>query len=350
MSVLARGTALFSLAALLVRALPLTNVVLLIFAVSSPYLFVVGLVGLALSVSTRSKTLCVITLVSLVLSLVVPGSWYFTGRPQPLPAGSETFELRVLASNLRRGEADAPSFSRLASAHADVIKVSELTPEAAKRLVHAGITREFPYSLLHPKPNAAGIGIWSRYPLTAVEPAKRNHVSLIAGRMRIPGLEADPLVLSLHITSPVAAKAGSFRRWRSGIASAKANLDHFAQVAGPDAVIASGDFNSTPDMRQFRDLLTDGYRDAGSQVGALWEPTFPSRHWFPPLITIDHILTRNASASSLKTVKVPGSDHMALLATVQIPMHSPAADEAAGSFVQVKPWGVPGAAGDARGS
>lgn len=350
MSVLALGTVLLSIVALIARALPLTNVVSLVFAVSTPYLFVVALVGLVLSLSTRRMTLVVVALVTLVLALAVPGSWYFTGRAPSQPAASKTVELRVLASNLRKGQADATHFVRLASTHADVIKVSELTPDATKRLVSAGITADFPHSLLKPEPDASGIGIWSRYPLTAVEPAKRNHVSLIAGRMRIPGLEADPLVLSLHITSPVTAKAGSFRRWRSGIASAKANLDHFAQVAGPDAVIASGDFNSTPDMRQFRDLLTDGYRDAAAQVGALWEPTFPSRHWFPPLITIDHVLTRNASASSLKTVKVPGSDHMALLATVQIPMHSPAADEAAGSFVQVKPWGGPEAADDPRGS
>jgi endonuclease/exonuclease/phosphatase (EEP) superfamily protein YafD len=98
------------------------------------------------------------------------------------------------------------------------------------------------------------------------------------------------------------------------------NLNHFADIGGPAAVIAVGDFNSTHDMRQFRDLLTSGYRDAVEQTGAGWSPTFPSRSSHPPLITIDHVLTRNAAASSIKTVYIPGSDHRALLATIQAPL------------------------------
>ena len=65
----------------------------------------------------------------------------------------------------------------------------------------------------------------------------------------------DPLVVGLHITSPITTEAGSFRRWRAAIADAQANLNHFADIAGPAAVIVAGDINSTPDMRQFGDLL-----------------------------------------------------------------------------------------------
>ena len=89
------------------------------------------------------------------------------------------------------------------------------------------------------------------------------------------------------------------------------------------AVIIGGDYNSTPDMRQFRDLLTNGYRDAVQQTGSGFAPTFKAdSSWGPPLITIDHILTRNAVASSVRTVKVPGSDHRAVLATIKVPTGS----------------------------
>ncbi len=37
-----------------------------------------------------------------------------------------------------------------------------------------------------------------------------------------------------------------------------------------------GDYNSTTDMRQFRDLLTDGYHDAVEQTGSGFAPTFPA--------------------------------------------------------------------------
>ena len=73
-------------------------------------------------------------------------------------------------------------------------------------------------------------------------------------------------------------------------------------------------------MRQFRDLATNGYHDAVEQTGAGFAPTFPSNKPFPPLITIDHVLTRNASASSIKTVELPGSDHRSLLATIKVPL------------------------------
>ena len=151
-------------------------------------------------------------------------------------------------------------------------------------------------------------------------PAGHGPTGIAAARLRVPGVRFDPLVASVHITSPVAREAQSFGAWQSGIAATKAELDDFADVAGPAAVIVAGDFNSTPDMRQFRDLLTNGYRDSVEQTGAGFTPTFPSRTWHPPLITIDHVLTRQAAASSIRTVYVRDSDHRALLATVDVPL------------------------------
>ncbi|WP_425294985.1 hypothetical protein [Mycolicibacterium vanbaalenii] len=37
-------------------------------------------------------------------------------------------------------------------------------------------------------------------------------------------------------------------------------MENLAAEAGNGAVIVAGDFNSTPDMHQFRQLLTNGYR------------------------------------------------------------------------------------------
>ena len=56
------------------------------------------------------------------------------------------------------------------------------------------------------------------------------------------------------------------------------------------------------------------------QTGAGFAPTFPSHSWHPALITIDHVLTRGSIASSIRTVTVPGTDHRALLATVDVPL------------------------------
>ena len=109
-------------------------------------------------------------------------------------------------------------------------------------------------------------------------------------------------------------------------AGARAQLDNFAAAAGPGAVHRRGRLQqhpghaSTPDMRQFRDLPTSGYRDAVEQTGSGFAPTYRSDTWFPPVITIDHVLTRNAVASSIMTIDVPGSDHRSLLANIAVPV------------------------------
>ncbi|WP_268968780.1 endonuclease/exonuclease/phosphatase family protein [Mycolicibacterium austroafricanum] len=95
-----------------------------------------------------------------------------------------------------------------------------------------------------------------------------------------------------------------------------------ADAVRDGAVIAAGDFNSTPDMRQFRDLVTDGYRDAVRHTGAGFALTFPSDTAFAPIVSIDHVLTRHASVTVIRSVDIDGSDHRALLATVDVPIAS----------------------------
>ncbi|MGV0646399.1 endonuclease/exonuclease/phosphatase family protein [Mycolicibacterium sp. XJ2546] len=317
LTVLAVAALAFSLAALFFRAHPISNVVELVAAVSSPYVPLLALSGLTLLILCRRIVLSIIAVVVVATTLAAQLPWYYFGSPADVGPHAD---IRVLSSNLRKGRADASSFVGLAKDSADLITVAELTPEEARRFSHAGIEEVFPYSVLKPAPNAGGIGLWSRFPLSAVRPGKHRDAAIVAGRVRVPHVRLDPLIVSVHITSPVTAEAGSFDRWRNGIAETKEDLNRFTEQAGPAAVIVAGDFNSTPDMRQFRELSTNGYRDAVEQTGAGLAPTFPSNKWFPPVLVIDHVLTRNAAASSIRTVTIPGSDHRALLATIEVPL------------------------------
>ncbi len=106
---------------------------------------------------------------------------------------------------------------------------------------------------------------------------------MIAARVQVPGVAIDPVIASVHIINPLALYGQAFDQWQNGIAAAKVRMADLAATAGPGAVIVAGDFNSTPDMRQFRDLLSDGYRDAVDQTGVARGPTFPSRPVFPHL-------------------------------------------------------------------
>lgn len=301
---------------MIVRALPLTNNVALVIAVGSPYVAVAAAVTLVLSLIARQWVLSLVAVVIVTANLAIQIPWYYFA--QPVDVGAHV-EIRVLSSNLRRGRADVPAFAELARSSADVIMLSELTPDWVRHFYSLGIRNEFPYSLLVPAPGASGFGMWSRFPLEAVSPLKGG--SMIAARMQVPGVPVDPVVAGLHIMNPLTFYGRAFRQWREGISAANLRMDHLAEIAGSGPVIVAGDFNSTPDMRQFRDLLATGYRDAVEQTGTGFAPTYPSYPGFPPLITIDHVLTRNAAATSVRTVEVRGSDHRAILATVEILGH-----------------------------
>lgn len=312
---IAIGAVALSVATLVLRHRPLSNLIALLVAVGSPYIPLLAVSGLALLALGRRPLLSVVAALVVAATVAVQANWYYVGSVADV---GEHIDVRVLSSNLRKGHALAPEFIALANQSADVITVSELTPVAVQGFSLAGIDEEFPYSVLIPAPGAGGIGVWSRFPLSEVPSAKRE--KNVAARVQVPGLRFSPLVASVHIMSPLAADSNSFDGWRRGILAMRDELDELATAAGTGSVIVAGDFNSTPDMRQFRNLLTNGYRDAVEQTGAGFAPTFPSRSGFPPLLTIDHVLSRNAAASSIRTVKVPGSDHRALLATIQVPV------------------------------
>jgi endonuclease/exonuclease/phosphatase (EEP) superfamily protein YafD len=316
-TLLAVLTLTFSAITIVIRELPLSNNVSLVIAVGAPYAALVALLGLALSVMCRRVVLSAVAVGVVAVTLAIQLPWYYFGQP---PVIGEHVDIRVLSSNLRKGRADASSFVALARSGADVVTVSELTPEEVQRFSAAGIEAAFPYAALVPGPGAGGIGLWSRFPVAVLPVAEHEGTAIVVARLRIPGVRVDPVVGSVHVTSALVAPRESFGDWRTGITAVKRELDGFA-AAGSVPVIVAGDFNSTSDMRQFRDLLTNGYHDAVEQIGAGFTPTFPSYKGFPPLITIDHMLTRHAAASSIRTIGVRGSDHRSLLATVDVPLN-----------------------------
>ena len=320
-AVLAAIALTFVAVALVARRQPVSTIPRLILSVGSTFVPVVAVAGLILAVFSRRVLLSITAVILLMITVAVQASWYYVAHTSDVGAHTD---IRVLSSNLRYGRADPMFFVALAKSSADVITVAELTPEAVGRFNQAGIAETFPHSLLIPAPGPGGIGLWSRYPLIPLSASRHRGVQMPAARLQIPGVAHDPVLASAHIMSPVSDRVNTVEDWRDGMAGAKAQLDNFAAAAGPGAVIVGGDYNSTPDMRQFRDLLTDGYHDAVEQTGSGFAPTFPADTRFPPVITIDHVLTRNAVVSSVMTIEMPGSDHRSLLATVQVPQ-APAA-------------------------
>lgn len=287
----------------------------LAFAVASPYLAIVGLLSVLLLALLRRTLLTLLALAAALTATYPQVDWYWIPEPVEIESSGE---LRVLSLNLRRGEADPSFLVELAKRSTDVITFSELTQESVAALGRAGIDKWFPYSAIDPRPRAAGIGLWSRFPLNSVEPVRDTNIALVSTRIRVPNIREEVLVASVHIVSPGSANLGAFRQWKDGISELRANLKDFTARYGETPIIVAGDFNSTPDLRPFRELMETGFQDAVDRTGCGWSPTFPSHPWLPPLITIDHILTRNSTVSSARSISVPRSDHRAIFATVQL--------------------------------
>lgn len=299
--------------ALAARHLPITGHATMIVSVAAPFLSVAAPVAmLTLAVSRR----WVMTLVAVVVTLAT--LWVYVPRYLgPPDADVPAVDVRVLTANLGMGQADSEAFVAEANASADVVAVQEMTQEAADGLSAAGIDATFPYRVILPAPVASGIGIWSRHPIVHSGRIDGYSLPMLGTRIRNPGVAVDTTVLSVHLAAPWPQPIW---HWKNDIEAFPETLRDMADRAGAGAVIVAGDFNSTADMAPFRALLDEGYQDVSLQAGGGTARTYPGRGKIPPLIGIDHILVRNATASSTRAVDVPGADHRALLATVRVPV------------------------------
>jgi endonuclease/exonuclease/phosphatase (EEP) superfamily protein YafD len=224
--------------------------------------------------------------------------------------------VRVMTANLRLGLADADALVSAARSGADLLAVQEVTSGAVDRLSDAGLDEAFPHRVLYPQDDASGAGLWSRYPITSATPIGGFEMVFITARVRVSGVAVDPTIVVAHVSGPWPQP---IKDWREDVDLLPSTLDEAARAAGGGAVMVVGDFNSTVDMQPFRRLLGAGYTDAAEQAGAGAMPTYPYGSWIPPLLGIDHILIRNCMASAVKSVPLPGSDHRAVVAAVEIP-------------------------------
>lgn len=221
--------------------------------------------------------------------------------------------IRVVSANLRYGRADAAAVVGLAD-HADVLAVQELTPEKAEVISAAGIDQILPHRFLRAREGPAGVGIWSRYPLTPGDDHDEFWLGLITARVSVPGTPTEATVVTTHMSAPWPEP---IRGWRDDLSRFQMVLTEIGASA-PGPVIVAGDLNATPDVLEFRRLLRGGYRDAAEQAGAGLTRTHPADIAIPPVFAVDHILLRDATAIAVRTGPIAGSDHRALIADITL--------------------------------
>ncbi|AGB26663.1 hypothetical protein Mycsm_06523 (plasmid) [Mycobacterium sp. JS623] len=298
------------------RHLPITNHIALVAAAFSLYLIVVAPLAVSVILVSLSRHWAVVTT---AVALVVFSVFSQTGATRTIAAApSRGITLRVMTANLRLGNADSNTLVRNARDNADIFAVQELTPEAAQRLKAAGLEASFPYHFGYPVEGGGGTGLWSRYPLVSPTFVAGFQMVFISSRIALPRWASDiPWVLVTHLSGPWPQ---AIKDWRGDIEALRRTMRSTAKAAGHGAVVVVGDFNSTLDMRPFRELLGEGYTDAGQSTGAPYLPTFPADAApVPPFLGIDHALLRNCTATAVRTIPQLGSDHRALIVDVDLP-------------------------------
>jgi endonuclease/exonuclease/phosphatase family metal-dependent hydrolase len=129
--------------------------------------------------------------------------------------------------------------------------------------------------------------------------------------VRVPGTRPIQ-VTSVHPQPP--ADEEDTAAWKQG-------LQNLPSTGGATIHLLVGDFNSTLDFSELRDVIARGYADAADQTGAGLIPTWHAGHVWPPWpVTIDHVLVdRRVAVDDVSVHDLPGSDHRAVFARLTLP-------------------------------
>lgn len=339
-----------SRAAILERGRPLVAL-----AALTPYAVPVGVVLTVVAASVAGWGPAVAPAVPTVLIAAVL-------MPRCVPSrravSSGAVPVRVLTSNLLRGQADADALVALVrDRRVDVLCVQELTIDGVDALKQAGLTDELPHVFFDAVLGELGdTGLASRHHADPVAVARRDvpgeggdagsaghpyadsvaavrgivvgdagsasrdHADPVAAvdgfvtgaRVRLPGSVAVE-VFSVHPIWPMGPDGS--RPWRAALGALP-----LPDPAVPPRIVA-GDFNATLDHASMRRVLAAGYRDAAVSAGAGLRPTWPGavRSPWPP-VTIDHVLAGPGSVvQSYEVITLPGTDHRAVLVEILLP-------------------------------
>lgn len=285
---------------------------LAVLAAFVPYLSMATLAAAALAVvGRRWRWLAAFTL--LTVALLVPLLPQFRAVEQPQLEHSTP--LTLLASNIKLGQADVGQLAQLvASQQVDVLVLTELTEDAARRATEVDLDAALPYHAIWPAPGAAGTGIWSRYPLGATTTIDQMSSVNLRTTLTAPG--ARPVTL-------VAAHPTTVFYPRDWARQAHTLRDAVAEVSGP--VIIAGDFNATSSMAPVRTLQKLGYRNVNDSLGRGLSFTWSPLVGGVPMLRLDHVLVRGpVAARSIDRENITGSDHRAVLVRLDVPAELPA--------------------------
>ncbi|GAA2232337.1 endonuclease/exonuclease/phosphatase family protein [Herbiconiux moechotypicola] len=276
---------LFGLGLLVDSALPW-------FGLLIPVLLVVALVSRSLA-AIGAAVASVLVWAVLFVPAIVPLGWN-------APAASGT-TLTVASQNV---EADsgtaAESATALAATGAQVIALQEMD-DAAREEVSAVLDESYPYSY-----GIGTVGVWSTYP---IENAQMLDLGLGWQRGIAADLSTPAGLVSIYVVHAASARPGDHATRDEMLA----NLADYVPRDENERLVMVGDFNAGSSDRHFSALAAQ--LDEPNQDGGGFGFTWPAGL---PVTRPDHILQRGMKAVSSTTISAGASDHLAIVATLQL--------------------------------
>ncbi|MBL1074217.1 endonuclease/exonuclease/phosphatase family protein [Nocardia sp. 2] len=258
-----------------------------------------GLLIPVLAVLCRSPLGAVTTLLPLLVWANAFGGWWAPALESRAPSSGGG--ITVVSQNLFADNTSPAATARaVLAADADLVAVQEFA--AADRVpVQRALDATYPY-----REQIGTVALWSRYPTsgaTAVDVGLawkrglRTHVATPAG---------DLVVYVVHLPSIRPADTGTRTHGLAVLSQALA--------ADPaEHIVVAGDFNTASTDRHWLSFAP-GYRDAQRQSGSGPGFTWPAA---APIVRLDHVLTHGLTATRAGVLRVPGTDHRAVTATVE---------------------------------
>lgn len=279
-------------------------------------------VVLALALWWHRRVLAVVS-AAMVATLVVWHAGYFLPAGQlsqvasTATASSTTDDsyARIMTLNTGNGQASATEIvAAVASQNVEVLALQEVTYDFLDQLQAAGIFDYLPHYVYGSARSTDNGGINVLFFKSGASNASSDLVptensAMAAGTVVIGGTNVR--FVSVHPNSPVRGAQGL---WDSGLTSI-AGLSEYDHT-----YVLMGDFNATWDHQAFRALLGTSFVDAGEQAGEGFHMTYPANSKVPPLIEIDHVVYTAGSGvyvGNLQTLEISGTDHQALLGTLE---------------------------------
>ncbi|WP_082480124.1 endonuclease/exonuclease/phosphatase family protein [Agreia sp. Leaf283] len=216
------------------------------------------------------------------------------------PASANT--LTVASQNVEASSGTgAASAADLVATGAQVVAIQEMDAESSAQ-VSSVLDASYEYSY-----QVGTVGLWSSYPILNAQPWD---LGLGWQRALAADLETPEGLVSIYVIHAASARIGDH-------ADRDEMLKNLADVLPNDEndrVIAVGDFNAASTDRAFKPILSQ--LNEPNQSDGLFGFTWPATPF--PLARLDHFLQRGLDVTSNTVIPAGGSDHLAIVATVNL--------------------------------